>query len=174
MRTPLITLLCLMVLSAACYAVDPMGPILELDWGLPDGSIPTGPPPTEVIEIATPADIMLWGHVIWPGNEGLSFKMERVSLHYEIWGTGTPGSFVVEHIAQPGESRVVCTPFEWARITTNKPPCTYFDVFADLNMDQWGTKLISNRLTFHLVPEPSALLALLGGVAGLAGYRRRN
>lgn len=164
-------LLCGLALAAPTFAA--WNPPTFLIAPNQNGIIPNG-----VIEVMTPADITLWANTSWDDHQGDPLKLQRVSLSYEIWGTGTPGDFQVNHMAQPNEVYKIGEAFKWAEIITDKPHCTYFQVQANMQMDGWYEPICSNKLTFHLysTPEPNTFIAFSTGALGIAGMfikRRR-
>lgn len=177
--------LLLLVVCGLLLAVPAFGqtPSMEITWsrllGDSESAVIPIPGQDNVIEISTPAEIDILAHVIWPGQEGQTYIAEQVSMHYWIWRNddkSAKGDFTVSQILQPNDSFTVCNWFDWAEISTDKPFCTYFKVQADLKIKGVDSPLMSNELTFHLVPEPGSLGALATGLAGILGFaiRRRK
>jgi hypothetical protein len=176
----LLLVACGILLAMPAFAQTQGPEKLEITWSqllgnpvlpVPDSRVP--------IEISTPADIQIWAHLVWPGQEGTTFTAEQVSLHYWIWREdekSAKGQFIVSQEMQPNDEATVCEWFEWAEIFTDKPHCTYFKVQADLKIVGCEQPLVSNELTFHLVPEPGALGVLATSLAGIVafGLRRRK
>ena len=180
MKKLLLLLACGLLLAGPAFA-QTSGPRLELSWSQIVAGQPNLPPPseTETIEIGSPAHIQLWAHVNWEEKNGQQLKAEQVSLHYWIWredNQSAAGKFIVNQNIQPNDAFTVSTWFKWADIETDKPPCTYFRVQADLKIkgEEQGSALVSNTLKFHLVPEPGAFAMLGLGLAGLAGAALRR
>jgi hypothetical protein len=169
------------VLVGAPALAQTAGPIFLLD--IDNDSQTPIPGQDWVTQLEIPSNIQLYANIDWEGLAGQSFKAEQVSLHYWIWGTGTPGYFIVNQDFQPNDTFTVSNWFEWADIETNKPHCTYFKVQADIKFvsgegdQQTEHVLVSNPLTFHLnAPEPGTFAALGMGLTGLLGFaiRRRK
>ena len=178
MRRILSVLVCGLVLLVPVFAqAQTSAPALEISYlGITD---------SQVIEITTPADLMITANILWPDQDNQPVTLTETSLHYKIWRntpptvTVSPEYFRVDQLIEPydGKNVTVSTPFNWAEISVNKPYCTYFSVQADFQLVEYTDQVAqSNILTFHVVPEPSALLALGTGLFGFAafGFKRRQ
>ncbi len=188
MKKLLLLMACVFVLALPALA-QTSGPIFQLDV---DNNPQTPIPGADFINQLTSLDqdgyanIQLFAHVGWDGHTGEQYHAKRVSLHYWIWREDelpATGEFTVSQDLQPNDSFTISNWFEWAKVKTNKPYCTYFKLQADITFDSYvndrlvENSLTSNELLFHMnVPEPGALAALGLGLSGMIGYafRRRR
>jgi hypothetical protein len=129
------------------------------------------------------------------GDPGSMWHIEEVSMHFEI-----PGVPPVDYVIPPGVDPYVqvqlgdvlidwefaegampchdivdCQWFPWGKIHVARGHyCTYFTVTADILLTGQPGPMVSNPLTFHIVPEPTTLLMFGSGIVGLAAVGRRR
>jgi hypothetical protein len=139
----------------------------NIDWhmGQLDGS-GTQDDPYEVLS-GQPLDI--WAHVGKEGHEGELYHIENVSAC--IWHEGEGEStWIYDQIAGECEWHEFCEWFPWGTLTLFGEYCNTVGMQADITI--WSESqgeagpLYSNKLYFHIVPEPATFTSLAGLLLG--------
>lgn len=167
----------LMTLLVGSGAVAQEEYSFDIDWyqGLLDGS-GTEDDPYEV-ESGQPLDI--WAHVGKEDHEGEPFHITGTSVH--IWHAGGGATtWTYQQIAAPCEWHVFSEWFPWGTLTLHGEPCNTVGIQADISI--WTENqgdvgpLWSNKLYFHIIPEPGlvSIAGLMLGAASIGWFRLRR
>jgi hypothetical protein len=149
----------------------------DIDWylGQLDGS-GTQDDPYQVLS-DQPLDI--WAHVGKEGHEGELYHIEGVSTCIQHVGQGH-STWTYQQLATDCEWHEFSEWFPWGILTLHGEYCNTVYMQADIEIwseDQgYAGPLYSNKLYFHIIPEPElvSLAGLLLGAASIGWLRLRT